>query len=235
MSQSCRKLAPKCYALRHIAKAAKKDRGATGAEAGIARTLILAPGEKAMLLRNYWASKGLTNGATGTAVGVISQPKGARPLCGLVEFSGYTGPAYEADRPRVVPITPHTQRFGDGDALTRTQIPLALAYAFTIHKAQGATFSKCSISLGSREMAPNLSYTAMSRVTTMSGFVLRGVYDEARLMKLNNAKHHQERMSAEEWLDSRGSGATKPRGKRAGRNAPAPAPAKRQKKNRARK
>ena len=231
--EKLKKLGAKVFRIEALHKGGHKAKSATDAEAGLPRTLILAPGVKVMLLRNYWTSKGLTNGSTGKVVEVISSSNGSMPLCVLVEFSGYTGPAFDADRPRVVPITPHTQRFGDGDALTRTQIPLALAYAFTIHKAQGATFSKCSISLGSREMTSNLSYTALSRVTTLSGFVLRGVYHEARLMKLNKAKHHQARAEAEDWLDSLGSGATRRRGKRAGRNAPAPKTAKRQKKSRA--
>ena len=66
-----------------------------------------------------------------------------------------------------------------------------------------------------------------------SGFILRGAYDEARLMKLNNAKHHQARAEAEDWLDSLGCEEEKRRKKRAVRNAPAPKTAKRQKKSRA--
>lgn len=56
---------------------------------------------------------------------------------------------------------------------TRTQIPLRLAYAQTIHKAQGQTLSAAYIDLNA-VFAEGHGYTALSRVANKEGLFLRG-------------------------------------------------------------
>lgn len=50
--------------------------------------------------------------------------------------------------------------------------PLKLAYAISIHKSQGQTFSNIYINLFSAWM-PNLGYVALSRATTFDGIILK--------------------------------------------------------------
>jgi ATP-dependent DNA helicase PIF1 len=55
---------------------------------------------------------------------------------------------------------------------TFTQLPVALAWAVTIHKSQGKTFDRAVIDIG-RAFACGQVYVALSRVRTLDGIVLR--------------------------------------------------------------
>ncbi len=53
------------------------------------------------------------------------------------------------------------------------QYPLRLAWAVTIHKSQGKTFSKVIIDVGRGTFSHGQAYVALSRCTTLEGIVLR--------------------------------------------------------------
>ena len=71
---------------------------------------------------------------------------------------------------RVVLVTPFTWEFdrNDSNCGTLTQYPLRLAYAMTIHKAQGLTLDAAYLDIrAARE--PGQAYVAVSRVRTLAG------------------------------------------------------------------
>ena len=54
-----------------------------------------------------------------------------------------------------------------GEKLERQQFPLKLAWAITIHKAQGLTLNDVWLYLGPSEKAAGLTYVALTRVRTL--------------------------------------------------------------------
>jgi ATP-dependent DNA helicase PIF1 len=56
---------------------------------------------------------------------------------------------------------------------TFTQYPVRLAFAVTIHKSQGKTFTKAVIDVGRGTFAHGQMYVALSRCTTLAGLVLK--------------------------------------------------------------
>ena len=61
-------------------------------------------------------------------------------------------------------MRPATAYFSvNGVPCRRTQLPLAVAFALTVHKTQGLTLDKITISLDSGMFAPGHAYTAISR------------------------------------------------------------------------
>ena len=70
----------------------------------------------------------------------------------------------------LIPVTPFTWEFDRNDpgSATLTQFPLRLAYAMTIHKAQGLTLEAAYLDIrAARE--PGQAYVAVSRVRTLAG------------------------------------------------------------------
>ena len=67
---------------------------------------------------------------------------------------------------------PATQRANPVVVGTYTQIPLQLAWAMTIHKAQGLTIEDVRIDLGPGAFSSGQTYVALSRATTMDGLSL---------------------------------------------------------------
>ena len=100
-----------------------------------------------------------------------------------------TGPIFQQIQGREqnpwIPITPFTARWEHGDkVLTRTQFPLWLAWAITVHKIQGLTLDKAVIDLGEVDFTPGLSFVAMSRVKRISGLLFKTLFPISHLQKL---------------------------------------------------
>jgi hypothetical protein len=68
-------------------------------------------------------------------------------------------------------INKQSQQVEEDEIGSFTQYPLRLAWAITIHKSQGLTFTKAVIDAGS-SFAPGQVYVALSRCTSLEGIVL---------------------------------------------------------------
>ena len=71
---------------------------------------------------------------------------------------------YDPVKHRIVKKSPFIQK--------TKQFPIKLAYAFTIHKAQGQTYEKVIIDLNSHIFAPGQLYVALSRAKSLQGLFL---------------------------------------------------------------
>jgi ATP-dependent DNA helicase PIF1 len=106
--------------------------------------LLLCVGAQVMLTTNLWTEQGLVNGSIGTIHNILwdtdLDPSVTMPSMLLVRFSEYTGLDFDPYPSKVIPLFPIVRQFHfKGAACTRTQFPLRLAYAITVHKSQGLT------------------------------------------------------------------------------------------------
>ncbi|WNM27919.1 AAA family ATPase [Demequina capsici] len=131
--------------------------------------LDLAEGAQVMLLNNdpldRWA-----NGTLGRVVGLDRDRDGPVVRVGLRE--GVTVHV----RPHTWEITRPVARGGTvGREVvgTFTQLPMKLAWAITIHKAQGQTLDRVVVDLTGGTFANGQLYVALSRCTSLHGLVLR--------------------------------------------------------------
>lgn len=112
--------------------------------------LVLKVGAQVMLLKNINISAGLVNGARG----VVTSFKEGLPV---VRFRNKE---YTARHER------WSIKTAGGGVLTRKQIPLKLAWAFSIHKSQGLTLDCVEMSL-SRVFEAGQAYVALSRAQSL--------------------------------------------------------------------
>ncbi|MGI9458976.1 MAG: hypothetical protein ACR2NF_03165, partial [Pirellulales bacterium] len=143
---------------------------------GLEPRILLGKAAKVMLTSNINIGVGLCNGTTGVVKEIIYRPSSsapALPLCVLCEFPKYTGPCFVPGQPKLVPVVPVTRRIETpGSRGTRTMLPLRLAWAITIHKAQGLTLDKVVLDIGSKEFSIGLMFVGLSRVRKLKDILL---------------------------------------------------------------
>ena len=157
---------------------------------GLCCILFLAVSAKVVLTSNVCQPAGLCNGATGVVKDIIydeGKTAPALPRLVWVDFgANYKGDSFFPDdesRRGWVPIHPMTAKEHTNSTTapegyeehTRTMLPLRLAWAWTIWKAQGQTILGNVICfLGPTEKEHGLTYTAFSRVKALCNFGIIG-------------------------------------------------------------
>jgi ATP-dependent DNA helicase PIF1 len=121
----------------------------------INKELRLKKGALVMCLANIDVEGGICNGSQGVVVGFTASSP-------IVQFLDGT----------VMPIGQKTYQHGDYPRLGVEQIPLRLAWAFTIHKSQGITLDIAEMDLGSKVFECGQSYVGLSRVRNLDGLYL---------------------------------------------------------------
>ncbi|KAE8741062.1 hypothetical protein FOCC_FOCC013433 [Frankliniella occidentalis] len=183
----------------HICNAA--SRGTRDDAEGLFPVLHLAEEASIMLKSNLWTEKGLVNGAMGHIVDILyredADPQTDPPDVLVCKFQSYNGP-YLDDDLKTVPIIPMTKSWTskNGETCSRTQFPITLSFACSIHQSQGLTLEKAYIDIGLKEMSPGITYVALSRVKSLSGIILKGF--PAKRIELLNTKHSIRKRN--EWI-----------------------------------
>lgn len=122
------------------------------------KELTLVIGAQVMLLQNLDFDLGLVNGSRGVVTGFTDDPLHLP----IVKFR----------QGSPMPIGPATWESEDIEGLQRKQIPLRLAYALTIHKAQGATLDCALIDIGTSTFECGQAYVALSRVRSLDSLYI---------------------------------------------------------------
>ena len=118
----------------------------------------------------------------------------------IVDFPNYKGPPIFKNHPTFVPLVPTTAKMEDMPWRRRTQIPLRLCFAMSIHKSQGLTLDRVVVDLGKKENAlGGITYVALSRLKTFEGLYLKPM-DWVRLQQINNKVTIKKRMKHEAYL-----------------------------------
>ena len=205
-----RELGRPCCNINAVHQPARARRKSAQDANGLEPTIRLCDGAKVMLRSNLWVAAGLTNGTLGTVAGLLYPPDSAGPdslpVAVCVEFPGYQGPPWNPLHPTVVPVPPVTARWMEGARMhSRTQIPLSLAFAVTIHKCQGWTRPTVCVDIGAKEFALGLTFVALSRATSLKGILLNPAEPAisaqwARFNNINTSKGQQKRKEADDLL-----------------------------------
>jgi ATP-dependent DNA helicase PIF1 len=145
---------------------------------------------------------GLVNGSIGSIYNIVwdqgQDPSSSMPSLLLIKFDEYSGPDFPNCNPGIIPVFPATRQFNyKGAVFSRTQFPIRLAYAITVHKSQGLTLSKVVLNLNRREHCVGLSYVAVSRVKTLDGVLFEIPFDFDHFTRIDSV------VSQERELDYR--------------------------------
>ena len=125
--------------------------------AAYAIQLELMLGAQVMLIANLDPAAGLVNGSRGVVVSFCSATE--MPMIEFVNGSRRT-------------IGTHSWPVEDYEFVSRTQIPLRLAWAYTTHKAQGATLDTALIDVGSGNFEFGQAYVALARARSLEGLYI---------------------------------------------------------------
>ena len=122
-------------------------------------SLELRVGAQVMLVYNMDQEEGLVNGSRGIVEGFTE----TFPPHPIVLFKG---------RSTGIPVEEVSWESDMIEGVHRSQIPLILAYAITIHRCQGATLDSALIDIGASTFEMGQAYVALSRVKSLESLYI---------------------------------------------------------------
>ena len=149
--------------------------------------LSIAEGAKVKLTTNIDVSDGLSNGARGIVTKIITCQEQVKHI--LVTFenpdvgiNAKSKSKFKKEYPSAVPLERHGTNFllSKGVEISRTQFPLTLAWACTIHSVQGLTVDNIVVNMDDMFDYAH-AYVAFSRVRTIQGLQILGKYDPTKI------------------------------------------------------
>jgi hypothetical protein len=129
---------------------------------------------------NLATELGISNGSPGTLVSIVYEETDGRryAISAEVDFKAYKNSDPDAPHPHRVVLKPITAtvhfRFPNSEksySVTRSQLPLIPAFAFTSHNAQGRSLNVCCIDLASCPTIQS-AYVMLSRVRSLKGLCI---------------------------------------------------------------
>ena len=184
---------------------------------GLRSKCHLAIGSPVLLLTNkiYGVDTvpiGLMNGSRGTVVGIYQGRGGGPPSLPefvVVDIPGYKGgPIFPgAGKEKWVPIPPITVNGKTKKNLSRTSIPLILAWSITITRSQGLTLDEVLVNLETKSgnaplRSPGAAFVAWTRVTSLRGWACRALPPYWRFVMGRFHEHQKLRGKYEESADA---------------------------------
>jgi ATP-dependent DNA helicase PIF1 len=118
--------------------------------------LSLKKGAIVMCLANLDTDAGVCNGSQGI----------------VIDFAANKFPIVKFLNGVIMTIQPRVYQHGDYPKFGLVQIPLRLAWAFTIHKSQGVTLDIAEIDIGTSIFEFGQTYVALSRIRSLKGLFL---------------------------------------------------------------
>ena len=137
-------------------------------------------GAPVMCLVNLDVESGIANGSMGVIVDfVAASPDDIVDICNNRTPNSSSTSTKRTQIPVVQfhnglrrPISRYVWQHTEYPSICVYQMPLALAYATSIHKMQGATLDVCEMNLGATVFAEHQTYVALSRVKSLEGVYL---------------------------------------------------------------
>ena len=152
--------------------------------AGIPKSITMCVNARVMLIRNIDTQNGLVNGAQGTVHSIEwdysstydkdSTDKMPRCVNVIFDDAKTMSPITNISN-KPIGIKPISVNFlgNDHRYITRTQIPLVLSFATTVHKVQGLTLKQAVCDIGPSIFQGGIAYVVLSRVTTISDLFIK--------------------------------------------------------------
>jgi len=150
----------------------------------VPEVLSLRVGAQVMYTKN---SSGLVNGSRGVVVAFERKScTGAYETGEQASSTLHYYPVVQFDTGAVVHVFPCPMEFKTPNAglLRRTQIPLRLSWALTIHKSQGMTLTRVQVDAGSAFECGQV-YVALSRAASIKGLYIAGRYIDQSVVRVN--------------------------------------------------